>query len=141
MFEIIPRASVSAKAMPPAEVHLSSRRAPSDAKKTILVFALGREVQAKLGWEPGSPVEIAWGKEKNLGQVRLAKAAGGGRNFWKFKGNKAGTAFRVFTASLPETFSGSDYDGIKLAHEIIPSSATAGPFLVVDLPKGFHVKK
>lgn len=44
----------------------------------------------------------------------------------------------MFTSALPESYSGASYDRVKVAYEVIPSSATGGPFVVIDLPKGFH---
>jgi hypothetical protein len=145
MFEEIPRGSAQTVQCKPEQIVMSATKFPRGGDG--IIFKIGGLVMKRLGWKAEQRVKILWGRDIDLGKVRIEPVGDDVRGAWEFRPNTAKSVFRVTTGSLPDARAGKPYKNSVIDHEIIeqrgvpPQPNLAPPMvkaLIVYLPKDFY---
>lgn len=139
MFEVIAPPKGSVKLIHDVnKVRLRTRRRPR-GDGYFIELIVGREVARRMGWTNEASVSIAWGVDRSFGKVKIGPHTDGPS--WLARPNKAGSAWKIMTSALPDTWANQPMDEL-LAFEVIPTAATErAPFIILTLPKAFHSKE
>lgn len=140
MFEVIDRKWKPARAAVGGAEIAVNVRVGVKGSGYLACFFIGAGVAKRLGWDEETRVSIAWGRDSDLGKVKISQWKEG--SVWLVrKGNKYCTVFKIHTGTLPDTTRGP-VERENVHYEVLPGTATGGSsFVVISLPKTFHARK